>query len=49
MYVNLWKTVCSEKNIPVKFCLGYYLALWKMLRLVVLIIDQHIKHVQILT
>ena len=51
-YVHkLCKTVCSEKNIPVllKFSLGYYLALWKILRLVLLIKDYHIKHVQILT
>ena len=27
--INLWKTVCSEVNIPflLKFCLGYYLPL----------------------
>ena len=26
MCINLWKTVCSEINIPflLKFCLGYY-------------------------
>ena len=49
--INLWKTVCSEKNITVllKFCLGYYLALWKIVRLVLLIKEKHIKHVQILT
>ena len=35
----LWKTVCSEIYIPffLKFCLGYYLVLWKVLRLVLLI------------
>ena len=36
MCINLWKTVCSEINIPflLKFCLGYYLALWKILILI---------------
>ena len=35
MCSSLWKTVCSEINIPflLKFCLGYYLVLWKSLRL----------------
>ena len=45
MCINIWKTVCSEKNIPVllKFCLGYYLALWKTLRLVLLIKKSNIQ------
>ena len=35
MCSSLWKTVCSEINIPflLKFCLGYDLVLWKSLRL----------------
>ena len=51
MSINIWKTVCSEKYIPVllKLCLGYYLALWKTLRLVLLIKKLTYKHVQILT
>ena len=51
MYINIWKTVCSVKNVPVllKFCLGYYLILRKALRLVLLIKNLDTKHVRILT
>ena len=51
MCINLWKTVCSEINIPflLKLCLRYYLGLLKVLRLVLLIKDEHIKHGKILT
>ena len=50
MCINIWKTVCPEKNIPalLKLFLGYYLALWKTLRLVLLIKKLTYKHVQIL-
>ena len=41
MCMDLWKTVCSEINVSflLMFCLGYYLALSKILRLVVLTKD----------
>ena len=45
MCMDLWKTVCSEINVSflLMFCLGYYLALSKILRLVVLTKDKQKK------